>query len=113
MDRKMPSSSQAIIKMISTTPAIVAILSLIWAAGITYQRIIYIETWRDQVKDNMVTPAQLAEVRADYETKMRALEVKFENEIRIERAFSRSLCVALSHTQQAAKIPVTNDCARP
>ena len=109
----MSSPTTSIIGVLSTTPAIVAILSLIWAAGITYQRIIYIETWRDQVKDHMVTASQLAEVRADYETKMKALEVKFENEIRIERAFTRSLCVALSHTQQAAKIPITNDCARP
>lgn len=107
------TTNNALLSAVSTTPAVVAILTLIWAAGITYQRIISLEAWRDQVQGHIVTPAQLESQKTDYDTKMKAMEMKFENEIRIERAFSRSLCVALTHTQQAAKIPVTNDCARP
>ena len=107
------SSVSNTLSVLSTFPAVIAILSFIWAAGITYQRIVYIETWRDQVKDQMVTEAAFKEMQTNYAAQLKALEVKFENEIKLERAFSRSLCVALSHTQQAAKIPVTNDCARP
>ena len=93
-----------------------AFFSIIWAGGTAYQRLVYLESWKIQHESEIQTRASksdLSELTSRMEAEMQMMNQHLEAELQMERAFSRSLCVALSHTQTAAGQPVTNDCARP
>jgi len=93
-----------------------AFFSLIWAGGTAYQRLVYLESWRHSHESEVMTRASksdLVELTSRMEAELAMVTQHLEAEVQMERAFSRSLCVALSHTQTAANVPVTNDCARP
>ena len=93
-----------------------AFFSIIWAGGTAYQRLVYLESWKHSHESEVLSRASksdLSELTARMEAEMQMINQHLEAELAMERAFSRSLCVALSHTQTAAGQPVTNDCARP
>lgn len=118
-DRRIPKHS------ISTQFSILfAVMGIIWATGAAYQRLVVVESWKGSIEDRVVEVKELQRVQQELIGKINQLESKIEvllvserskveHEIKTERAFTRSLCVALSHTQEQVNIPVTNDCDRP
>jgi len=93
--------------------AMLTIFTFVWSAGMLYQRIIFLETWKTHNEANLVHQQDLDVLLSVINSKMHTLEQKHIADVEAERVFSRALCVALSHTQAAAGIPVTNDCDRP
>jgi len=93
--------------------AMLTIFTFVWSGGMLYQRIIFLETWKIHNETSLVHQQDLDVLLSHIEAERHALEQKHLADIAAERTFSRALCVALSHTQAAAGIPVTNDCDRP
>ena len=89
------------------------LLTLIWAGGAAYQRLIYLENQVAVLSQQAAKVTDLKNIQNDLESSIKELELILESDLKLERAFSRSICVALSHTQQASGVPVTNDCDRP
>lgn len=89
------------------------LLTLIWAGGAAYQRLIYLENQVSVLNEQAAKVTDLKNIQNDLESSIKELELILESDLKLERAFSRSICVALSHTQTAAGVPVTNDCDRP
>jgi len=93
--------------------AMLTIFTFVWSGGMLYQRIIFLESWKEHNTESLVHKQDLDVLLSHIEAERHALEQRHIADIASERSFSRALCVALSHTQEAANIPVTNDCDRP
>lgn len=91
----------------------ITLFTIIWAGGAAYQRLVYLESQVETLKHEAARSAELSGLEGEMRSAVRELELRLESDLKLERAFSRSICVALSHTQTAAGVPVTNDCERP
>lgn len=99
--------------MAAWTGVILSVFTLIWASGAAYQRLIVLESEVGILQKDRASNAEVIHVENELNSRIRELELQLQSSQALERAFSRSICVALSHTQTQAGVPITNDCDRP
>lgn len=80
----------------------VFILAIVYAAGVAQNQLLTLRSEVNDMTTNRFT-----------DTDALVMQREFQFEIAQERAFSRSLCFAISNLQEAQGLPITNDCTRP
>lgn len=92
--------------------AIVFLLTLIWGGGTTYQRLVSLETWKDNLSNHIVTDKDLRSHTVEERAKTDQQVKDLEHQVRVERQFSRSLCNQLRTLQDKLSLPASTDCRR-